>query len=61
MTIHDEINYLSEVLIRKAVKFWAKRNPNTVDMKTITKAYGKRYHVHIRRCDYKKECENADD
>ena len=57
MTLHDNIDYIAEVLLRKAVQFWAKRNPKTLDMRTHTHANGKRYIIHITRNDYKEYIE----
>lgn len=54
MSIHELSEYIAEVLLRKAVQFWAKRNPKTLDMRTHTHANGKRYIIHITRSDFDK-------
>ena len=53
MNIHEWSEYMAEVLLRKAVQHYAKINPKSLDMRTHTFANGKRYLIHIRRCDYK--------
>lgn len=53
MSIHEWSEYIAEVMLRKAVNHWAKKNPKTLDMRTDTVVNGKRYLIHIRRSDYK--------
>ena len=53
MSIHEWSEYIAEVLLRKAVQYWAKKHPKTLDMRTDTHANGRRYIIHICRCDYK--------
>ena len=53
MSIHEWFEYIAEVMLRKAVSHWAKKNPKTLDMRTDTFVNGKRYLIHIRRGDYK--------
>lgn len=53
MSIHEWFEYIAEVILRKAVSHWAKKNPKVLDMRTDTFADGKRYLIHIRRSDYK--------
>lgn len=52
MSIHEWFEYIAEVILRKAVAHWAKKNPKTLDMRTDTFVNGKRYLIHIRRSDY---------
>lgn len=52
MSIQEWSEYIAEVILRKAVSHWAKKNPKTLDMRTHTVANGKRYLIHIRRSDY---------
>lgn len=53
MKISEWSEYLAEVILRKAVQYWAKKNPKSLDMHTHTFANGRRYLIHIRRGDYK--------
>ena len=53
MNIHEWSEYMAEVFIRKAVQYYAKINPKSLDMHTHTFVNGKRYLIHIRRGDYK--------
>lgn len=53
MSIHEWSEYIAEVILRKAVSHWAKKNPKALDMRTHTFVNGKRYFIHIRRGDYK--------
>lgn len=52
MNIHEWSEYIAEVILRKAVAHWAKKNPKTLDMHTHTFANGRRYLIHICRSDY---------
>ena len=53
MSIHEWSEYIAEVMLRKAVSHWAKKNPKTLDMHTHTVVNDKRYLIHIRRGDFK--------
>ena len=53
MNMHEWSEYMAEVFIRKAVQYYAKINPKSLDMRTHTFVNGKRYLIHIRRGDYK--------
>lgn len=53
MNIHEWSEYIAEVILRKAVAHWAKKNPKTLDMRTHAFVNDKRYLIHIRRSDFK--------
>ena len=53
MNIHEWSKYIAEVILRKAVAHWAKKNPKVLDMGTHIFVNGKRYLIHIRRDDFK--------
>lgn len=46
MNIHEHI---ADVILRKAVDYWARKYPKVLDMHTHTFVNGKRYLIHIRR------------
>lgn len=53
MTWKDRKDYIMEEGLRKYVKYWAKKHPNTIDFRTPVVANRKRYLISIRRSDYK--------
>lgn len=62
MTALQELEeFLAEVKLRRAVRRWAKANPKSLDMETHTHANGKRYIIHIRRCDYSQYKESTEE
>lgn len=52
MSIHEWSEYIAEMMLRKAVSYWAKRCPKVLDMHTHIFVKGKRYLIHIRRGDF---------
>ena len=52
MKLNEWSEYFAEVILRKAVQYWARKNPKSLDMHTHTYANGKRYLIHIRRNDF---------
>jgi len=52
MNTHEWFEYMADLLIRKAVQYYAKINPKSLDMRTHTFVNGKRYLIHIRRSDF---------
>lgn len=53
MNWHEWLEYFTEEGLRKYVKYWAKKNPNTIDFRTHIVANRKRYCISICRSDYK--------
>jgi len=52
MSIHELSEYIADVILRKAVQYYAKINPKSLDIRTHTFVNGKRYLIHIRRSDF---------
>lgn len=61
MNVKDFFEWLSDELLRKSVRNWAKRNPKTLDMRTDVNFGGKRYLIHIQRSDYRDYAEVRND
>ena len=53
MSIQEWSKYIAEVILRKAVDYWAKKSPKVLDMRTHTFVNDKRYLIHIRKADFK--------
>ena len=53
MNKQDLFENYADVILRTAVKIWAKANPKSLEIRTHTHVNGKRYLIHIERGDNK--------